>query len=463
MRPRAPPSSSSGRPGRWRPAPGCPCTGWPSLRCRPCPDTPTGSPTGGRSARPSTSSPPPPATATAPAADALGSSPGALVALYAELLARPDATEDSTFVGLGGDSLSYVELSLHLEERLGPLPPDWQLRPIRSLAVAEPPPPSRLARVDTTIVLRAVAILAIVGTHTHVVHLLGGAHVLLGVAGYNFARFAASAPTARETWRRVGGTVARVVVPTAAWVAGVAVLAGTYSPANLVMANWLLGSDTWSSTWRLWFLEALAWTLVAFAALLSIPAVRRLHARRPFVLAAGVAALGALARLDVFDLTSPPGRGTAPAVLWLVAIGWAAQVASTRRQRLVLSVIVVGTLPGFMDDPVREATIAAGLLLVVWVRTLPVPRPVVPVLAVLAAASLFIYLTHFEVYRATDVPLVNLALGLGVGLAAWFVTTRLTARLGSWPGRRSRNAPHAPHTTPPVPRPTPRSLQEVPR
>ncbi|HYN66877.1 MAG TPA: AMP-binding protein, partial [Ornithinibacter sp.] len=367
--------------------------------------------------------------ATAATTRLQGSSPEALVALYAELLARPDATPDSTFVDLGGDSLSYVEVSLHLEERLGPLPADWPLRPIRSLAATEVPPRRRFARVDTTIVLRALAILAIVGSHTHVVHVLGGAHILLGVAGFNFARFAATAPSARETWRRVGGTVARIAVPTVVWVAAVGLLAGTYSAANLVMANWLFGSDTWSSTWRLWFLEALAWTLVAFAALLSIPAVRRLYARAPFACAAGLAVLGATARLDLFDLTSPPGRGTAPAVLWLVAIGWAAQVASRRRQRFVLSAIVVATLPGFLGDPAREATIGAGLLLVVWVRTLPVPRLVVPSLAALASASLYIYLTHFEVYRATDVPLVNLALGIGVGLVAWLVTTGLTRRL----------------------------------
>ena len=395
-------------------------------------------------------------TTTAPT-PAPGCSTAALVGLYAELLARPDATEDSTFVDLGGDSLSYVELSLHLEERLGPLPADWPLRPIRALATDEPPRRRRFARVDTTIVLRALAILAIVGSHTHVVHVLGGAHILLGVAGYNFARFAATAPSVRETWRRVGGTVARIAVPSVVWVAAVGLLAGTYSLANLGMVNWLFGSHTWSSTWRLWFLEALAWTLVAFAALLTVPPVRRLYARHPFGLAASVAALGALARLDVFDLTSPPGRGTAPAVLWLVAIGWAAQVASTRRQRVVLSAIVVATLPGFLGDPVREATIAAGLLLVVWVRTLPVPRVVVPAMAVLASASLYIYLTHFEVYRATDVPLVNLALGIGVGLAAWAVSTRLAARLGA---RRLR-----PHDTPPEPvAATGRSpLQEVSR
>jgi acyl-coenzyme A synthetase/AMP-(fatty) acid ligase len=386
-----------------------------------------------------------------------GASASALVALYAELLSRPDTTADSTFVDLGGDSLSYVELSLHLGERLGPLPADWPLRPIRSLAVAEPPVRTRLARVDTTIVLRAAAILAIVGTHTHVVHLLGGAHVLLGVAGYNFARFAATTPSARETWRRVVTTVARIAVPTFVWVAVVGLLAGTYSPANLVMANWLFGSDTWSSTWRLWFLEALVWTLAGFAVLLSVPAVRRQYARTPFALVAGLAAVAALARLDVFDLTSPPGRGTAPAVLWLVAIGWAAHVASGTRQRVVLSAIVVATLPGFLDDPVREATVAAGLLLVVWIRTVPVPRLLVPGMSALASASLYIYLTHFEVYRSTGSPLVNLGLGLGLGLAAWFVATRLPARITA---RRLRR------TTTPRPRGsrrTHRLLQEVPR
>src|SRR6478609_2482696 len=329
-----------------------------------------------------------------------GSSAAALVALYADLLARPDATPDSSFVDLGGDSLSYVELSLHLEDRLGPLPADWPLRPIRALATTEPSRRRRLARVDTTIVLRALAILAIVGSHTHVVHVLGGAHILLGVAGFNFARFAATAPTVAEPWRRVGGTIARIAIPTFVWVAAVGLLAGTYSVANLVMANWLFGSDTWSSTWRLWFLEA---------------------------------------------------------VLWLVAIGWAAQVAASRRQRLLLSAVVALTLPGFMGDPVREATIAAGLLLVVWVRTIPVPRLLVPVLAVLASASLYIYLTHFEVYRATGVPLVNLGLGLGLGLATWCVTARLTARLGTWRLR------HRTTTHPPGSRLTPRSLQEVPR
>ena len=239
-----------------------------------------------------------------------------------------------------------------------------------------------------------------------------------------------------------------------------ALLAGTYSPANLSWLNWLFGSDTWSSTWRLWFLEALVWTLVAFAALLSVPAVRRLYARAPFALATGAGRprRARPARRLRPHLTARSRHGTGG--LWLVAIGWAAQVASTRRQRLLLERRRRRpTLPGFMDDHVREATIAAGLLLLVWVRTLPVPRRLVPALAVLASASLYIYLTHFEVYR-THRPAAG----------------QLRPRPRRRPGRLVRghqargpvrrpgaSAAHADHPAAAARRPTRPTPQEVPR
>ena len=115
----------------------------------------------------------------------------------------------------------------------------------------------------------------------------------------------------------------------------------------------------------------------------------------------------------------------------------------------------MAVLPGFMDDPVREATIAAGLLLLVWVPVVLVPRVLVPVLAALASASLYIYLTHFEVYRSTDLPWLNFALGIGVGLLAWLVATRAGSRLGSRPHalhdrRGTARGPASPPVHPPT-------------
>ena len=46
--------------------------------------------------------------------------------LFAVTLGRPDATVRDSFVDLGGDSLSYVEVSTRLGRALGTLPAGWQ-------------------------------------------------------------------------------------------------------------------------------------------------------------------------------------------------------------------------------------------------------------------------------------------------------------------------------------------------
>ena len=45
--------------------------------------------------------------------------------LYAEVLRRRPVSADDSFVSLGGDSLTYVELSIRLERAIGRLPTQW--------------------------------------------------------------------------------------------------------------------------------------------------------------------------------------------------------------------------------------------------------------------------------------------------------------------------------------------------
>ncbi|HMJ03496.1 MAG TPA: non-ribosomal peptide synthetase, partial [Conexibacter sp.] len=87
--------------------------------------------------------------------------------LFAELLERPEATRQDTFVSLGGDSLSYVEMSMRLEQALGSLPANWHVTPIEQLAEAADVDAGRRwgRAVEMSIPLRAIAILMVVGTH----------------------------------------------------------------------------------------------------------------------------------------------------------------------------------------------------------------------------------------------------------------------------------------------------------
>ena len=363
----------------------------------------------------------------------------AVVRLYRELLDAPKATGRSSFVDLGGDSLSYVEVSLRLEQLLGILPDGWHLAPAAELArsarapradgaSAQPRrgwrPWSDWRQVETGIVLRAVAVLLILANHTHLADVPGGAHALLIAAGWNFARFQL---TPRERASRVRGilrSATRVLVPSAVWIGGLALVSDGYSWHNPLMLQQVLGNHAqWSDQWHFWFIEVLLYFLVALAALLAIPALDRAERRWPFGVALGLVGLGLLTRYSVVVPDAGPYRGaTAYVLVWLFALGWAAQKASSTWQRLLVSAILVVTVPGFWADmPVREATIIGGALLLLWVPGIRLPRWLGLAAGTVASASLYVYLTHFMIYphlMAYSSPLA-IAACVAFGVAYW--------------------------------------------
>ncbi|WP_338898097.1 AMP-binding protein [Streptomyces sp. TG1A-60] len=363
-----------------------------------------------------------------------------LRALYAEILDRTDVTEDSTFVGLGGDSLCYVEMSLRLEQALGALPPDWHTRRIRDLrppaaststtAGEQPPPaPARTRRtLETGIALRAVGIVLIVGSHIQLFALQGAAHVLIGVAGYNFARFHLTDAEHRERVRHLWRSIARIAVPSAVWITGAVVMTGLYDPANALLLNSLVDQGTERHEWHYWFIEALLYFLVALAVLTAFPLLDRLERRHPFGVPLALLAVGLLGRYDLPGLAPARFHLGPTVVFWLFALGWAAARATTARQRLLLTATLLLTTPGLFspDQHLRTALVIAGLTLLVWVPTLPSLGPLNRLAGLLAGSSLYIYLTHFQVYPHLqhDFPTLALLASLAVGIGYAAVATR---------------------------------------
>jgi acyl-CoA synthetase (AMP-forming)/AMP-acid ligase II len=356
--------------------------------------------------------------------------PEALRRDYAVVLGRPDATPSDSFAGLGGDSLSYVELGTRLGRRLGDLPPDWHTRPIAELAVA--PAPRRGVALDTSVVLRALAILAIVGTHANLWTVVGGAHLLLAVSGHNFARFQLSGDRSRRLRHGIA-SLAQLVLPVSLWIGGVALATGFYEPATALFLNGALGSDDWTVQWQFWFLEALVWATVGSLAVVALPVVDRLERRSPYGVAIGLVLAGLAVRFAWVGLEAgTTGRYTVGVVAWWFLAGWAAQRADTAARRwLVVALTILGTV-GFFGDPVRELLIVAGVALLVNVRTLRVPGALVAPLSVVASASLFVYLTHWQVYPHLEdaYPLLATLLSLAVGIGCWWVSRPPLRRLG---------------------------------
>ncbi|AXT85597.1 AMP-dependent synthetase [Aeromicrobium sp. A1-2] len=352
--------------------------------------------------------------------------------LYAELLERPDATPDDSFTTLRGDSLSYVEVSVRLGQLGVATPRGWHRRPIRELV-----PRARQTRgvsVEMTIVLRCVAILLVLGTHANLWTIPGGAHVLLAVVGYNFARFQLTDQPRLARLRGGLASVAHLALPCMVWIGGVAALLGTYHAGTVFFLNGLEGSNTWTVQWQFWFLEVIIWTQVVVLAALALPWAHRLERRAPYGFALGLLASALLLRYALTGIEAgPTERYTPSIVLWCFVLGWAVARARTRWQRIVVSLAAVVSVVGFFGDPRREAVVVAGVLLLVWAHAIVLPGWLARATAALAAASLYIYLTQWQIYPHLEdhVPTLAVLTSLAGGLAyrhAWESITRAARR-----------------------------------
>ena len=353
--------------------------------------------------------------------------------LFADVLQLDIAAVDgdSSFVDLGGNSLSYVTMSVRLERALGRLPVDWQRLPLQALEQMSAPPNrwrrSYCSTLETSVALRAAAIALIVGSHAGVFELWGGAHVLLGVAGYNFGRFCLTPLPRPVRNRHLRNTIGWVAIPSIVWIAIALTLSEDYHLTNLLLANKFLGPHDSMTAGRLWFVEVLVWTLVALAALFWLPAVDRFERRHSFGLAMALAMFGLALRFDALGLDLGRDAWFTMLTFWFFAAGWAAAKATTLQQRALVTAVLIVGLPGYFGSTLRETLVLAGFALLIWLPAVRVPSVLAAMAGVVAEASLYTYLTHYQVYPLFgDHRLAGMAASIAVGVA---LTTALNTAL----------------------------------
>jgi surface polysaccharide O-acyltransferase-like enzyme len=183
--------------------------------------------------------------------------------------------------------------------------------------------------------------------------------------------------------------------------------------------------------WRYWYIEVVVQTLVVVASLMSSRRVREFEQRNRYGVALGLVAVAP----GRYWVGAPHGLYaifTTHTVVWLFALGWLIERSSTTRQRVLASAIALATVPGFFGEWSCELVVVLGVLALVWLPTVRVPRHLTRPLGLLAGASLAIYLTHWQVYHPLrpEVPAWIVApLCLAVGIGAWLLTRRVTRRI----------------------------------
>ena len=342
-----------------------------------------------------------------------GSRQEQLLVAYSRLLGVPAVAGDS-FRGLGGDSMSYVAVSIEVERILGFLPDNWHEQPIETLARSA----SGGRGMETSVLLRALAILMVLGSHAAVIDIRGGAHLLMALVGFNFARFQIGRSLAA-----MSVSIGWMLAPAVIWVGLVAVWAWQpYTPQALGL-TWITQPGTDDPDWRYWFIGALLWVLPLALLMLHVPALARWRSRWPFrwAVAATIAAF-VLAVVAVPD-ARPSSLFSPWAVLWVFLLGWAVWEARTDRQRLVVSALSLALVATTFSGS-RLWLIGVGVLILIWVPRVRLPGFVGFAAAALAQSSLFIYLAHWQVL---DVARNWYAVGLSLiaGLALTWVWSRM--------------------------------------
>ncbi|WP_296598963.1 AMP-binding protein [Phenylobacterium sp.] len=388
-----------------------------------------------------------------------------ILSAFARAFPRATINPEDSFVGLGGDSLNYVTISLALEEALGDLPENWENLSVGELRAlsrrATTRGPWRMRGIETEVVIRAAAILAVVTTHASTLPVGGGAEVLLVLAGYNMARYQRARLAAGDGWSVVLPFLQRVIAPYYALLVAFTLLAREFDlPSFLLVSNFF--GRFGSSMEPYWFLEVLLQLMLCMALLARIGPVRRVIGQDSWRF--GLTALAALVLLRMasqaaFDHTAVGAR-TPDAVGYLLMLGWCLQEARSPSRRRIMTAVVGGlAVVGVFGIPVvwpavappsnlsHIAWLTALTAALLWAPRLSLPAPIHRAVSSIAAASFYIYLSHvipvwlFYWHLGWRSLPLNLGVSVGLGLAVWQGFNLFDAvRSGrtAWPWRRKR-------------------------
>lgn len=300
---------------------------------------------------------------------------------------------EATFVSLGGDSLSYVRMSVELQRVLGQLPRGWERMSVGMLE-ALPRRPG-WATLETAVPLRALAIVLVVGSHVGLFYLLGGAHLLLAMSGWAFARFVLPPDRTGSTSMAILRGAAKVAVPSALWIAARAATQDDVTLLNALLVNHFVDP----SAWGYWYVETLVQALLLLALVFTVPWLDRAERAHPFWFALVVLLITVPGPLfpDTGNQFSDRLMST-HLVFWLFVLGWLVQRADSFPRQLLVAGLVIYLVPGFFHELSRTLIVTGGLLLLLAAPRMRVPGWAVRPLGALAASSLAIYLTHYAVF-----------------------------------------------------------------
>ncbi len=374
-------------------------------------------------------------------------------AIFCRTLKIYQIQPQDTFISLGGDSLSYVQLGMELERYLGHLPRSWEQMPLSELEKLVPQ--KRFSTtIEMNILLRALAISAVVLNHSGFHFIEGGAILLLLIAGLNFSRFQ-GCTLIQGQLKSILPLFKHILAPYFIVAIAYQIWKQRFDP----MVVFLLGNfqstqqQIENNIFFVWFIANLVQTIILFSLPFNFQAVRNFAKASPWRF--GVVTLGIGAATHIVGPVVWDSRYAADQVphmlFWLFALGWCIHFAKSRTEKIGTTALILVTVPtflGFKDLGGWWALIGSVLLL--WLPYVSIPSIIKSPIQMISAASYYIYLTVLIFITIVtkligrDYPLITTSVTLLGGVLTWAAVQALQQFMSDRRFKNAKNCMDAP-------------------
>ncbi|MEX1031718.1 MAG: AMP-binding protein [Cellvibrionaceae bacterium] len=356
---------------------------------------------------------------------------GDLLDVFRQTFKLQNVTEQSTFESLHGDSINHVELSIAVEQKLGREPSGWEamsIAELQSLAADKPKGAGGLSRLDMSMWLRVVAILAVVATHAGLGIVGGGTLLLAVLIGYNLARFKFNGLVRENSFRTLVPYVGKMLIPYYMLAALYFVWGGAiewdvlFLYANLVDLKLTV-------VFPFWFVQVLMQSFVIVACVLSIPWLCTKLVENPWrssyllLLCFFTVRLGYPLLWDTTPLNDlVPLRFVG--ILW---VGWTAYFARSGPQQALTALAAIAFALADFGLQRQVLWMSVGVPVLLYVADISLPAIVRVVSLRIAAATFYIFIFNglfiyvFQKLFGIDNILIGTLVGLLGSMAIWWV------------------------------------------
>jgi acyl-coenzyme A synthetase/AMP-(fatty) acid ligase len=313
----------------------------------------------------------------------------------------------ASFESLGGDSLGYIQFSMGFEDRFGPLPSGWESMTVaqlqRSITNNAGNTGRSFLRLESATLTRAFFMICIVALHLDVFvysRNWGAAYFLFMLAGYSLMRFQWPEISRTGKVATIFSTILRIAIPTVLMVIAMQFWSHEIELKPLLLISNLFDPRNYHGFY-FYFAEIYMQLLLMAAALFSFGAVRDAFRKSPLI--SGVALLACAMLLSflserIWD-TNYIYHRTPIWYVWTVACGMLIASAANRDMQTRLMTMAIVTIAVLMHHGFTPATyyICGGSALLLFWPEISVPAWVKRLVGEVAGASMFMYLSHYQV------------------------------------------------------------------